>query len=230
MKVSNQTQSQLDRLAKTGSFSTNKPILDEIVVLYKEVTGLVLDPKCGTCVKNAMYSILKAQKAPKADAGGGGNTTTTKAPAKTADPKVVAPVIGKDFDGKKQFSDAELKLCKLEPLQNIAKAMNLEGWNTKTTKAVLVKLITEAYAKPAPKAEAPKAPAKVEEVPAEKTTENENAATSENENEGSDDGDGNETMDHVVTEEDLAENAELAENGVKVGDTIQVAIPPKEEE
>lgn len=29
-------------------------------------------------------------------------------------------------------------------------------------------------------------------------------------------------VDHVVTEEDLANNSELATNGVKVGDTIQV--------
>lgn len=229
MKVSEQTQTQLDRLAKSGSFSTNKPILDEIVVLYNEITGLVLDPKCGTCVKNAMYGILKEQKTPKADAGGGGSTTTTtKAPAKSVAkpaPKVVAPVIGKDFDGKKQFTDEELELCKLEPLQNIAKGMNLEGWNSKTTKAKLRDLIKVAYAKPAPKAEAPKVEPKKEETPAEETTDNESEAAATD-----DDGDGNETMDHVVTQEDLDENPELAENDVKVGDTIQVAIPPKEEE
>jgi len=29
-------------------------------------------------------------------------------------------------------------------------------------------------------------------------------------------------IDHIVTEEDLVNNTELAENGVKIGDTIQI--------
>jgi len=52
-----------------------------------------------------------------------------------------------------------------------------------------------------------------EEVPAEET------ATEET----------SELVDHVVTEEDLAANPELAESGVKVGDTIQIKPETKAE-
>lgn len=34
---------------------------------------------------------------------------------------------------------------------------------------------------------------------------------------------------HVVTEEDLENNPELAENGIKVGDTINIAAEPEKE-
>lgn len=38
-----------------------------------------------------------------------------------------------------------------------------------------------------------------------------------------------ETIDHVVTEEDLVNNPDLAEQGVNVGDTIQIPAPSTEE-
>ncbi len=56
-------------------------------------------------------------------------------------------------------------------------------------------------------------------------------AAEKNKAEGEETGSGDaEMISHVVTEEDLAENPELATTGVKVGDTIQIPAPEKTEE
>jgi len=207
MKVSNQTQGQLDRLSKSGSFSTNKEILDEIVALHKDITGDDLDSKCGTCVKNAMHVINKEQrrlaKEKKAGSGSDGDDTGKGGGAK------IVP-----FDGKKQYTDDELAKLKVSQLKVVAKTLDVT-FASNEKQAPLIAKIKAAYA--AKTVESP-AKAKVEKIGNE--DKGENKATN----------DEPKTQDHVVTQEDLDANSELAENDIKVGDTIQVPIESDEKE
>lgn len=204
MKVSKQTQGQLDRLAKTGAFSTNSEILTEVKELFEALDeDNKLDVNCGTCVKNAMYGILKAQKEtpPKAAAPAEGKKAATP-PAKTAD-KIVP------LNGTKQFTDEELAEMNVPKLKSVAKSLNEAGaaieYGTKAKKAELIEKIKAAYAA--------------------KTADEDPGAKS-----GNAEDEDEETVEITVTQEILNDNPDLVEQGVKVGDVIDVPADSVEDE
>jgi len=58
MKISEQLQSQLDRLKKIGSFSISRPQKQELAELVKDIGAPeLLNLDCGTCVRTAMHNL-----------------------------------------------------------------------------------------------------------------------------------------------------------------------------
>jgi ethanolamine utilization microcompartment shell protein EutL len=62
--MTTELQQQIDRYQRTGSYSLNKPLKDELALIWKERTGTTLVIACGSCLGKAL-AYLATPPAPK---------------------------------------------------------------------------------------------------------------------------------------------------------------------
>jgi hypothetical protein len=55
--ISNELMSQVQRFMKTRSFALNEELKEELAIWLKLNKGIVLNKRCGTCVRNAMRDL-----------------------------------------------------------------------------------------------------------------------------------------------------------------------------
>lgn len=55
--ISDELMSQVQRYMKTRSFALNENLKDELAIWLKAYKGIILNKKCGTCLRNAMRDI-----------------------------------------------------------------------------------------------------------------------------------------------------------------------------
>ena len=55
--ISEELMSQVQRYMKTRSFALNENLKEELAIWLKAYKGIILNKKCGTCLRNAMRDL-----------------------------------------------------------------------------------------------------------------------------------------------------------------------------